>query len=283
MGDVDLLVDPPDADTAAAVMHQLDYEQTSVAARHATYEPRERGTLGELGEHAANPLAIEVHTRVAEALPVDKVDITARLRPLHPRPGLGPYPSIAALLLHLLLHAAGNMKVHALRQIQLHDVARLIERLEEADWQALIEIARGRDGLWWAYPPIALTLRYYDCAIPPKLLRSLRASCPAVLRRVSERHELTDVSWSNLRISAFPGIAWSRSPADVLRYARSRALPDRDTLELVRSSLERQPQMRRVRWYQLSQGRRIARWLLSRPPRVQTITAVAAALRYPQG
>ena len=283
MGDVDLLVDPSDADTAAAVMHRLDYEQTSVAARHATYEPRERAAPGELGEHAANPLAIEVHTRVAEALPVDKVDITARLRPLHPRPGLSPYPSIAALLLHLLLHAAGNVKVHALRQIQLHDVARLIERLEEADWQALIEIASERDGLWWAYPPIALTLRYYDCAIPQELLRSLRASCPVVLRRVSERHDLTEVSWSNLRISAFPGIAWSRSPSDVLRYARSRALPDRDTLELVRSSLERQPQMQRVRWYQLSQGRRIARWLLSRPPRVQTITAVAAALRYPQG
>ncbi len=87
------------------------------------------------------------------------------------------------------------------------------------------------------------------------------------------------MSWSNLRISAFPGIAWSRSPADVLRYARSRVLPDRDTLDLVRSSVERQPQMQCVPWYQLSQGRRIARWLLSRPPRVQTITSVAAALR----
>jgi hypothetical protein len=92
---------------------------------------------------------------------------------------------------------------------------------------------------------------------------------------------LTDVSWSNLRISAFPGIAWSRSPTDVLRYARSRALPDRDTLELVRSALEQQPQLQAVSWYQLSQRRRIVRWL-ARPPRVQTITTVAAALRYPE-
>jgi hypothetical protein len=278
MSDVDLLVSPSDTGAAAAVLRRLDYEKTLDVARHATYEPRSRGTQGGLGERVENPLTIEVHTRVAEALPVDKVDITARLRPASPPPGLNPYPTLAALLLHLLLHAAGNMKVHALRQIQLHDVARLLERLEDADWQALIEIASARDGLWWAYPPIALTLRYYDCAVPPELARAVRASCPPILRRVSERHGLTDVSWSNLRISAFPGIAWSRSPADVLRYARSRALPDRDTLELARAALERQPQMRQVRWYQLSQSRRIARWLLSRPPRVQTITSVAAAL-----
>ena len=279
MGDVDLLVDPSDSDAAAAVMRRLDYEQTSVAARHATYEPREREAAAELGEHAANPLAIEVHTRVAEALPVDNVDITTHLRAASAAPGLSSYPSLAALLLHLLLHAAGNMKAHALRQIQLHDIALLSARLAESDWQTLLEIARDGAGLWWAFPPLAMTLRYYDCAVPTELRRSVRANCPRLLRRVSERHDLTEVSWSNLRISAFPGIAWSRSPSDVLRYARSRALPERDTLELLRSSLERHPQMRRVHWYQLSQGRRIARWLLSRPPRVQTITSVAAALR----
>jgi putative nucleotidyltransferase-like protein len=282
MSDVDLLVDAADAGAAAAVMQRLDYEETSAAARHLTYEPRARGIAGGLGERADNALAVEIHTLVAEALPVDKVDITARLRGATTRPGLNPYSGLAALLLHLSLHAAGNMKVHALRQIQLHDLARLMERLDDSDWQTLIEIASSGDGLWWAYPPIALTLRYYDCALPRELKRALRASCPLVLRRVSERHDLTDVSWSNLRISALPGIAWSRSPGDLLRYARSRVLPNRDTLELVRSSLERQPQLQRVAWYQLSQGRRIARWLLSRPPRVQTITSVAAALRYPE-
>ncbi len=279
MGDVDLLVSPADADAAASIMRRLDYERTSVADRHTTYAPRRGATPGGLGERADNPLAIEVHTRVAEALPVDKIDISDRLRPARPRPGLNPYPSLAALLLHFLLHAAGNMKVHALRQIQLHDIALLTGRLEETDWQTLVEIARDAEGLWWAFPPLVLTLRYYDCAVPLELTRSLRASCPRILRSVSGRHDLTDVSWSNLRISAFPGIAWSRSPADVLRYARSRALPDHDALELLRSALKRQPEMQRVPWYQLSHGRRIVRWLLSRPPRVQTITSVAAALR----
>jgi len=281
MGDVDLLVTPADAQIAAAVMRRLDYEQSLVVARHAIYAPRSRSKPGGLGERAANPLMIEVHTRIAEALPVDKVDLTARLAPASPRPGVNPYPTLAALLLHLLLHAAGNIKVHALRQIQLHDVALLAERLEDGDWQALIEIASGREGLWWAYPPIALTLRYYDCAVPSELVRALRRSCPPILRRVSEQRDLTEVSWSNPRMSALPGIAWSRTPAEALRYARSRLLPDPDTLELVRSSLEQQPQLQTVSWYQLSQRRRIMRWL-ARPPRVQTITTVAAALRYPE-
>ena len=170
------------------------------------------------------------------------------------------------------------MKAHALRQIQVHDIALLSRRLAEADWRALLDVAIADDALWWAFPPLALARRYYECAVPSELERALRRSCPPLLRRVSERNELTDVSWSNLRISAFPGIAWSRTPADVLRYARSRVLPDRDTLELVRSAVESQPQMQRVPWYQLSQRRRIVRWLLSRPPRVQTITSVAAAL-----
>ena len=281
MSDVDLLVSPADADAAAAAMRRLDYEQSLVVARHAILTPRARKKPGGLGERAANPLMIEVHTRIAEALPVEKIDITARLAPASPQPGLNPYPTLATLLLHLLLHAAGNMKVHALRQIQLHDVALLVERLEDADWESLIEIANSGDGLWWAYPPIALTLRYYPCAVPAELERALRRSCPPILRRVSEQRDLTEVSWSNPRMSALPGIAWSRTPAEALRYARSRLLPDRDTLELVRCSLEQQPQMQRVSWYQLSQRRRIVRWL-ARPPRVQTITTVAAALRYPE-
>jgi hypothetical protein len=37
-----------------------------------------------------------------------------------------------------------------------------------------------------------------------------------------------------------------------------------------------------VPWYQESQSKRIVRWLLSRPPRVQTITSVAAALLGPE-
>jgi hypothetical protein len=38
---------------------------------------------------------------------------------------------MAELMRHLLLHAAGNMRAHALRQIQLHDIALLAGKLAD--------------------------------------------------------------------------------------------------------------------------------------------------------
>jgi len=278
MADVDLLVRKADSTAIAAVMRNLDYEQTAVTERHTIFVPRNRSKEDDLGEHVDNPLSIEVHTTVAESLPIRKVDITARLRPASGRPGINAYPTLAALFLHLLLHAAGNMKAHALRQVQLHDIALLTRRLEDADWEALATTGAA-DDLWWAFPPLALSCRYYRCDPPPGLLERLRRGCPRMLRRSTDREELTDVSWSNLRISAFPGIAWSRTPTDALLYVRSRALPERAALAGLQEVVELHPQLGRVPWYQLAHGRRIVRWLFSRPPRVQTILSVTAALK----
>jgi len=277
-GDIDLLVRKSDAAAVATALDSLGYVLLADVMRHATYVPRQLATPISLGEHAANTISIEVHTLVAEALPIRRVDITERLQPAHPAPGVNPYPSASALALHLLLHAAGNMKTHCLRQVQLHDIALLLGRFGAADWDALHEAARAGD-LWWAFPPLAMTVRYYDCHVPQPLLHDVRRSCPVILRRVSDRHELTDVSWSNLRISALPGIAWSHTPIEALRYAGSRVWPERDTLEEVRTAVELQPHLRIVPWYQVSQSKRIVRWLVSRPPRVQTLSSVAAALR----
>ena len=282
MADVDLLVCEADAAAVLAIMRCVDYEQTLIVARHAIYKPVGRSKPVELGEHVDSPVTVEVHTAVTEVLPARKVDITARL--LHPRaqPGMNPYPTLAALLLHLLLHAAGSIKSHSLRQIQLHDVALLAARLTDEDWRSLAEIASVDDGLWWAYPPLTLARRYHDCAVPRELVRAARGSCPRILRRVSERKTLTDVSRSNPWFSALPGIAWSRTPADVLLYARRRALPDRLERASIRGVLDSQPHLRGMHWYQLSQSGRLLRWLVSRPMRVHTITSVAAALRYPE-
>ena len=79
-----------------------------------------------------------MHPLVAERLPVRMVDITSLLRSADDRPGLNPYPSTTALLLHLLLHSAGNMQTHCLRQIQLHDIAALASRLRGADWAVVL-------------------------------------------------------------------------------------------------------------------------------------------------
>ena len=283
MGDIDLLVRPADLPTIAAMMQRLGYRATAIPDRETIFELPRSAPLQSLGEHVDNPLKVEVHTSVAEPLPIRKVDITARLQPTDPQPGLNGYPSLSALLLQCLLRAASNMRAHALRQIQLHDIALLTRRLAGADWEALLEESRSAEERWWLYPPLALTARYYVCEPPPELLRKLRAHCPPLLRKLGERGMITDVSWSNLRISAFPGIEWSRPPIDVLRYVRSRALPDRKALVAIDAAIEQQPQLKQVPWYQVSHGNRILRWLLSRPPRVQTIASVRAALRSASG
>jgi hypothetical protein len=98
------------------------------------------------------------------------------------------------------------------------------------------------------------------------------------LRLATERQSLTDVSWSNLRIHAFPGIAWSRTPLDALRFVSSRVAPSRRSLSELQFARRAQPQLDAVPWYGLAHGRRMLRWLFSRPPRVQTMVSVRAAL-----
>jgi len=281
MGDVDLLVREADLSATVAMMTRLGYSATTVPDREVIFALPRVSPVRLDGEYADNPLKVEVHTSVAEPLPARKVDITARLWPADAHVGINAYPTLAALLRHCLLRGASNMGAHTLRQIQLHDIALLARRMATSDWVALLEGDRGQR--WWMYPPFALTARYYECAIPPEVRAELRAACPAVLRAVSEREDLTDVSWSNLRISAFPGMAWSRTPGEALRYARSRLLPGRNALAGVDIAVQQQPQLNEIPWYQLSHGRRIVRWLVSRPPRVQTLTSVRATLSKGRG
>jgi hypothetical protein len=278
MGDVDLLARAADFEALASVLLSLGYTQAFATRRETVFEPHGKPIPHVAGEHVDNPLKFEIHTAIAEPLPVRQVDITTCLNLADARPGLNGYPDLGALMTHLLLHAAGNMRAHALRQIQLHDIAALASRLGDHEWQALLTGPRGAESPWWAFPPIALTARYYPGSIPTEVVNKLRALCPPVLRFATDRKMLTDVSWSNLRIHAFPGIAWSRTPLDALRFIASRVLPDHTALAELEVGLKAQPQLSRVPWYGLSHGRRIVRWLFSYPPRVQTLMSVAADL-----
>jgi hypothetical protein len=283
MGDVDLLARPRDLPALAAALDAVDFVEAYATLRHRVYEPRYKTVPCGFGEHVDSPLKIEVHTAVAEPLPVHKVDITARLLAGAAQPGLNAYPDTVALLLHLLLHAAGNVRAHALRQIQLHDIARVARLLHARHWSELLAQRHGNDGTWWMFPPLALTARYYRGSIPAEVLRTARAACPRMLRLAIERQSLTDVSWSNLRIHAFPGIAWSRTPLEALRFVRARVVPSRVALADLERARRALPQLEQVPWYGMAHGSRVLRWLFSRPPRVQTIASVRAALRNASG
>jgi len=277
MGDVDLLVRPTDTDAIGAALHMLGYRRGHWSRRHLTYYPPAAGRSLVIGEHRDNPLRIEVHPHISEELPLSQVDITSTIWPADAPPGINRYASLAALMRHNLLHAAGNIRARVLRLIQLHDIAGLARLLGPTDWRELLDRHGEADSAWWLYPPLAFTQRYLPGAIPAKALDAARAACPLPLRWCTDRQGLYDVSWSNLRIAALPGIEWARTPLEAARFARSRVLPAKVALQEIVDGASNQPGLLSVPWYQISHFRRILRWIRSRPPRVHTLIQVRAA------
>jgi Uncharacterised nucleotidyltransferase len=280
MGDIDLLVRKDDTAAIAGVLEACGYAAGFDTHRHRVYQSRLKKSAisGRLGEHADNPINIEVHTRIAEQLPITGADITQFLFPGAAHAGTNAYPSAAALMLHLLLHAAGNMRARALRLIQLHDIALLAQRLDSHDWEELLAMRIDNRAPWWALAPLIMTARYFPSAIPSELFASLAKDCPAWLRNRARRQQLADVSWSNIRIEAFPGLEWSRTPREALQFVSSRIWPSREARSELAEGAAQIPGAVAIPWYGISHGARIVRWVFSRPPRVQTLLSVRAAL-----
>jgi hypothetical protein len=280
MGDIDLLVEARHLEGSGRLLTEIGYRRSHTSWRHTTFEPRDADNVVGFGEHIRNPINVELHSQIMERLPHTATDITSLQFPQHPQAGLNPYPSLAALMRHLLLHAAGNMRARALRLIQLHDIALLAARMGRADWAELHEAPARKQRLWWALAPLTLTARYYPSAIPASVLAATEPGCPRLLKQALRSHELTDVSWSRIRIQAFPGIEWSRSAREALLFIMSRVWPNRSALSDLKYAVVAQPRLARIPWYGQSHGARILRWTLSRPPRVQTMLSIRLALGY---
>jgi hypothetical protein len=280
MGDIDLLIRDEDAQASVRVLELCGYEAAFTTHRHQVFQPPFKNVLAgvRLGEHVDNPIKIEVHTKIAEPLPVNATDITAFIFPSAARAGLNAYPSPASLMAHLLLHAAGNIRARALRLIQLHDIALVAARFTHGDWEELLDMHPEGSSLWWALPPLTLTARYYPAAIPQDVLARLSMGCSWLLSTLARRQRLTDVSWSNIRIQAFPGVEWSRSGREAVAFMRSRIWPSSDALSELKEGAAQIPGSATVPWYGIPHAVRILRWIFSRPPRVQTLLSVRAAL-----
>jgi hypothetical protein len=286
MADIDLLVREDDVEPTVALLQSLGYAQSFVQWKHRVFKPVSGEAPVGLGEHRDTPVNIELHVRIQERLPVSSVDITDRIYPSRPQPGLNDYPSIGALMSHLLLHAAGNMCGRSLRLLHLNDIALLAVRMRASDWDVLWNgESNGKSGElpWWALPPLRMVARYYRHAIPPVVLARLDAACPPLLDAVSRRQRLTDVSGSNLWLHVMPGIEWSRSVGEIGRYVRNRIRPTQEArqerVDMVRTQLWLQGQS----WVTMKHGRRMLIGLLRSVPRMDTLYAVRAALGTPAG
>lgn len=278
MADLDLLVHPDDVETAVAVLLALSYRDAGTTWKHQGFEPASAVRRSPLGEHADNPVKIDLHHRTCERLALTPADVTNLVRPQRNPPGLNPYPSLAALMAHVLVHTAGSMVHRGLRLIQLCDISRLARRMAAPDWEGLLAFNGRTRRLWWAAAPLILTARYFPKAIPEEIIRSLGRDCPWLIRRTSQRRSLTDFSYSHLYIDPIPGIVWARSPLQAARYLLARARPDQTQLAQLDLIAKTGPWASDPTWYELPQSRRIVRWLTSRPTRVETMQPVRAAL-----
>lgn len=278
MSDIDLLVRESDLDHVEQALERIRYRRVTKSRRHLIYKPEQHHETHGFGEHENNSVPIEVHTTVAESLPMRAVDITATLWHEDLRPGLNLYGSRHALLLHLLLHAAGNMRRRTLRQIQLHDIALLLGELEAEDWEQILRSHDDGQRRWWLYPVLAITQRYYEDVVPEEILVATRRMCTVMLRTTTRDHTLTEVSFSDLRIPAFPGLTWSQTPLEAWLFVWRRIAPSRLDLKELGEDVEANPRLKQLPWYDKPHSERIFRWLCGRAPRVQTLLSVREAI-----
>jgi hypothetical protein len=283
MADIDLLVREDDTGAAAQALLECGYVASCNIRRHQIFAPTDAKQIipGRLGEHVDVPIKVEVHTRIYEQLPIITTDITEELFPRSARAGLNSYPSIGSLMMHLLLHAAGNIRARALRLIQLHDIASVAARFDRDVWRDILARRVQGHALWWAFPPLALTSKYYPGSVPTDVIASLGSECSWVLGTRARNYQLTDVSWSNIHIEAFPGLEWSRTAREAAVFMSSRIKPSRGARAELREGAAAIPGGSAIGWYERSHPARILRWIFLRPPRVQTILAVRAALIKP--
>ena len=275
MADIDLLVHPGDAQRAAGLLQELGYEASFTQWKHQVFKPAGQAPVNALGEHRDTPVNIELHTHIHERLPLATVDLTAAVYPHGAQPGLNAYPSHAALMGHLLLHAAGNVCGRSLRLLHLNDISLLATRMTLRDWDLLWDAS---EPPWWALPPLRLVARYYRHAVPDAVLARLERDCPPLLRALAHRWTLSAVSCSDLWLHGLAGMEWCRSPGEVARYLHNRLRPTdearRERADMVRTQLWLQGQS----WVTSPQRRRILAWLTRPVPRMDTLYVVRAAL-----
>lgn len=278
MADLDLLVRAESSHRATRVLESLGFHESESTWRERIFVPHERRMPCGLGEHADNYLKVELHERIHEALPVTIVDISEQIFPSRPQSGLNAYASKASLMLHLLLHAAGAIVSRTLRLLHLNDLARLSSHMTEADWDQLLAHGVAGREIWWALPPLQLTARYYPSVVPVRVLAAVADACPPLLRMITRRQTLSDLSLSFVWIQAFPGIEWSRSISETARYIMRRTVPNAAMLSVRKRLAMTEVAKSASKWQHLSQGQRMLHWLTSRPTRADTMYAIRMAL-----
>ena len=147
-----------------------------------------------------------------------------------------------------------------------------------SDWDELLQQGSNGSAPWRALPPLQLTGRYFTGAVPLRVIASLNHQCRWPLRQIARRQSVSDVSFSYPWVEAFPGIGWSRSAAEVVKYIAGRIRPSEEVRRLRTVVVETKTAAAQSQWSRMSQRKRVLRWLISRQTRAETLFAVRSAL-----
>jgi len=279
MADLDILVREVDQERTAQVLVGLGLTPQTRSWKEQVFAGPSTAPLDALGEHSGRAIKVELHTRIWERLPCQLSDITDHIFPTDAIAGFNDYPSLPALMAHLLAHAAGCMVNRSLRLLHAHDLALVSARMSAEDWRSLLSMRTASGaGPWWALPPLVLMCRYYGPVVPDTVLTELNSSCRWPLRSAAQRQLLSDVSHTRLGIEAFPGLEWSRSLRELVGYMQDRIGPGASAVQLRQEVQQLQDWGVHSPWCQLPQGARMLRWLLHRPLRPPSMYSVLAAL-----
>lgn len=283
MADLNILIKERDLERTAQLLRSLGLAQLASSWKERTFAGVSHAPRDALGEHPGHALRIELQTFIGEQLPLRPIDITHHVFPDDAQPGINAYPSVPGLMAHLLLHAAGCMVNRSVRLLHLHDVALVAARMHESEWSELLALRTAPSPAgapWWALPPLMMAARYYPGVLPEAVARELTARCHLPLRLVCGTQQLSDVSHSRLWVDSFPGIEWSRSPAELLAYLYGRIRPGQANL-LARSQARATLDWAAYSaWARLSQGVGLSR-MVQRPTRPAAMQSVLAALAAP--
>ena len=143
--------------------------------------------------------------------------------------------------------------------------------------------AREKASLWWVFPPLHLTARYYPSSIPTDILNAFERDCPQRLRRMARRNSVFDYSHSYLWVEAFPGIRWCGSLPQMIEYAANRILPSATVERQRHRQATSEQYASRSDWAKRSQGSRVLQWLTSRPMRPSALHAIQTVFQPPPG
>jgi len=282
MSDVDLLVRSPERQAAREMLQAIGYQRSYVTAKHEVFVPTQAGSKSDFGEDHDRAIKIELHDHIAEVLPHYESDITGAVASGRWLPGVRGYSSDAALMAHLLLHAAGNMSARALRLMHLYDMALLSRRMTAADWHRVLTGMDPQGCSWWAVPVLGLARQYFDMDIPASPLHAATMELPRMLRWRAKSARLCDVSISRLWVSRAPGLPWSRSMQELARYLWRRLHPDRAFREVLQVIAQQTPWIGNSPWFRSSRVLRAVRLLLSRVPSPSTIHMLRRSAEYRQ-